>query len=247
MQADESLKDRMRIDYICNSLGKIPLYGLTITEDIQTNYVSQDKEIFKFQRFEYKKAQVKPKKVKFINKDDDSNSVSSKSEELNETVGKKFDENTGRYIVQQVSESRKSDMTKGTASKETKKFGIKIEEITADVASPTIPDSKNFDLNANLDKDLIQKSRSSISSNGKSLNKSIDEKQMTFGADSPQLSKITVKKLEEEKEKSTEKEKGTKTPRSNKTPMKQSPRSPSHSNKSGLGFKGTDMSSPERE
>jgi hypothetical protein len=38
----------MRVDYLCNSLGKAPVYGLTITNDIQTNYVRQAKEVYKF-------------------------------------------------------------------------------------------------------------------------------------------------------------------------------------------------------
>jgi len=42
------------------------MYGLTITSDIKTQYVPQGKEIFKFQRFEYKDAVVKPKKIKYI-------------------------------------------------------------------------------------------------------------------------------------------------------------------------------------
>ena len=39
LQANESLKDRMRVDHICNTLGGMPMYGLTITEDIKKNYV----------------------------------------------------------------------------------------------------------------------------------------------------------------------------------------------------------------
>lgn len=55
----------MRLDYICNALGGAPMYGLTITNNIKKKYINQGKEIFKFQRFEYKNAKVKPKKVKF--------------------------------------------------------------------------------------------------------------------------------------------------------------------------------------
>ena len=56
----------MRLDHICNTLGRAPMYGLTITNNIQTGYVNQGKEIFKFQRAEYKHAKVKPKKVKYL-------------------------------------------------------------------------------------------------------------------------------------------------------------------------------------
>ena len=34
LQAKESNADKMRIDHICNSLGKTPIYGLTITNNI---------------------------------------------------------------------------------------------------------------------------------------------------------------------------------------------------------------------
>ena len=56
----------MRLDHVCNSLGRAPMYGLTITNNIQTGYVNQGKEIFKFQRAEYKGAKVKHKKVKYL-------------------------------------------------------------------------------------------------------------------------------------------------------------------------------------
>ena len=56
----------MRLDHVCNTLGRAPMYGLTITNNIQTGYVNQGKEIFKFQRAEYKNAKVKPKKVKYL-------------------------------------------------------------------------------------------------------------------------------------------------------------------------------------
>ena len=66
LRANDALKDRMRVDHICNALGGAPLYGLTITNDIQKGYVVEGKEIFKYQRYEYKKVQVKPKKIKYI-------------------------------------------------------------------------------------------------------------------------------------------------------------------------------------
>ena len=82
----------MRIDYICNTLGKAPMYGLTITNNIKSKYTLSGKEIFKFQRFEYKSTNVKPKKVKYekveqpgepsINNDSDSSSSSSSSERI---------------------------------------------------------------------------------------------------------------------------------------------------------------------
>ena len=81
----------MRIDYICNTLGKAPMYGLTITNNIANKYTLSGKEIFKFQRFEYKGASVKPKKVKYerieqpdeeldLNEDSSSSSNSSNSD-----------------------------------------------------------------------------------------------------------------------------------------------------------------------
>ena len=66
IKADEKNADKMRMDYICNALGGAPLYGLTITNNINTGYMKDFKEIFKFQRFEYKGAVVKPKKVKYL-------------------------------------------------------------------------------------------------------------------------------------------------------------------------------------
>jgi len=70
LQADDSLKNRMRIDYICNDLGGAPFYGLTITSNIETSYVDVGKEIFKFNRYEYKGAvMIKPKKVKYLEDD----------------------------------------------------------------------------------------------------------------------------------------------------------------------------------
>ena len=43
------------------------MYGLTITNDIQNEYVSQYKEIFKWKAYEYGKKKIKPKKIKFLN------------------------------------------------------------------------------------------------------------------------------------------------------------------------------------
>jgi hypothetical protein len=43
----------MRIDYICNTLGKVPMYGLTITNNINDTYITQEQEIELYRRFEY--------------------------------------------------------------------------------------------------------------------------------------------------------------------------------------------------
>ena len=48
------MEDRLRIDYICNSLGKNPVYGVTITDQVMRNYVNAGKDIYKWQKFEYK-------------------------------------------------------------------------------------------------------------------------------------------------------------------------------------------------
>jgi hypothetical protein len=45
LEADHRLRSILRVDHICNSLGKIPLYGLTITEGLDSKYVSQIDEI----------------------------------------------------------------------------------------------------------------------------------------------------------------------------------------------------------
>jgi len=67
LQAEPSHRDKLRLDYICNELGGAPLYGLTITGDIQTNYIPREKEILKFQKAELMGMQsVKPKKVKYL-------------------------------------------------------------------------------------------------------------------------------------------------------------------------------------
>jgi hypothetical protein len=34
LETNEATKNFMRIDHICNSLGKVPMYGLTITNNI---------------------------------------------------------------------------------------------------------------------------------------------------------------------------------------------------------------------
>lgn len=39
LKADENLKDKLRIDHLANSLGGLPLYGLTITGNINEKYV----------------------------------------------------------------------------------------------------------------------------------------------------------------------------------------------------------------
>ena len=67
LETKNELKDRFRLDYICDSLAKVPMYGLTITNDIQNEYVSQYKEIFKWKSYEYGKKKIKPKKIKFLN------------------------------------------------------------------------------------------------------------------------------------------------------------------------------------
>ena len=67
LEYKNELKDRFRLDYICDSLSKVPVYGLTITNDIQNEYVSQYKEIFKWKKFEYGNQRIKPKKIKFLN------------------------------------------------------------------------------------------------------------------------------------------------------------------------------------
>lgn len=45
LEMDEQARSIMRIDYICNSLGGVPMYGMTITNNIQTDYISQNDEI----------------------------------------------------------------------------------------------------------------------------------------------------------------------------------------------------------
>ena len=48
LEASPAYEDKLRIDYLYNSLGKLPVYGLTITSKIMTNYVHRDKEMFKW-------------------------------------------------------------------------------------------------------------------------------------------------------------------------------------------------------
>ena len=48
LHANEAHADKLRLDHICNSLGRTPMYALTITNNIQTGYVNQFKEMFKF-------------------------------------------------------------------------------------------------------------------------------------------------------------------------------------------------------
>jgi len=66
LECDEKLKEHMRIDYICRTLGKVPMYGLTITNNIKEEYISQAEEIELFRQFEYQGLSVKPKKRKTI-------------------------------------------------------------------------------------------------------------------------------------------------------------------------------------
>lgn len=40
LESDHRLRNIMRIDHICNSLGKVPMYGLTITENIREDYIT---------------------------------------------------------------------------------------------------------------------------------------------------------------------------------------------------------------
>lgn len=56
----------MRIDYICKSLGGVPMYGMTITNNIQTDYITQEEEIQLYRQFEYEELDVKPKKKKLV-------------------------------------------------------------------------------------------------------------------------------------------------------------------------------------
>ena len=55
----------MRLDYLCHTIGGAPVYGLTITNNIDTNFFSAKKEIQKYQRFEYDGVMPKPRKVKY--------------------------------------------------------------------------------------------------------------------------------------------------------------------------------------
>ena len=40
LETDEKLHKIMRIDHLCNSLAQIPMYGVTITNDIETDYIT---------------------------------------------------------------------------------------------------------------------------------------------------------------------------------------------------------------
>ena len=66
LESNEDYHKIMRTDHICNSLGKVPMYCLTITNNIQTDYITQDEEISLFRQFEYSDLNVKPKKKKII-------------------------------------------------------------------------------------------------------------------------------------------------------------------------------------
>lgn len=61
-------RDKLRVEHLCNSLGKLPCYKLTITDRIDRDYVSQTKDQSKWQKFEYFHSQnkdaVKGKKEK---------------------------------------------------------------------------------------------------------------------------------------------------------------------------------------
>lgn len=40
LETNVELKKIMRIDHICNTLGKVPMYGLTITENLPESYIT---------------------------------------------------------------------------------------------------------------------------------------------------------------------------------------------------------------
>lgn len=40
LELDEEARKIMRIDYICKSLGGVPMYGMTITNNLQTDYIT---------------------------------------------------------------------------------------------------------------------------------------------------------------------------------------------------------------
>ena len=65
LKSDEEKQDKMRLDYLCHTIGGAPVYGLTITNNIDTNFFSAKKEIQKYQRFEYDGVMPKPRKVKY--------------------------------------------------------------------------------------------------------------------------------------------------------------------------------------
>ena len=85
LKAEEAYKDKLRLDYICNALGGAPLYGLTITNNIQSGYVNEGKEIFKYRNYEYKNAKVKHKKVKYIDKPKVSKKIEDDIDQIGES------------------------------------------------------------------------------------------------------------------------------------------------------------------
>ena len=85
LKAEEAYKDKLRLNYICNALGGAPLYGLTITNNIQSGYVNEGKEIFKYRNYEYKNAKVKHKKVKYIDKPKVSKKIEDDIDQIGES------------------------------------------------------------------------------------------------------------------------------------------------------------------
>jgi hypothetical protein len=45
LEVNEEAQKIMRIDHICNTLAKVPMYCLTITENINESYITQAEEI----------------------------------------------------------------------------------------------------------------------------------------------------------------------------------------------------------
>ena len=66
LELDEKAREIMRIDYICKSLGKVPMYCLTITNNLKTDYITQAEELELYRQFEYNEQDLKPKKKKII-------------------------------------------------------------------------------------------------------------------------------------------------------------------------------------
>ena len=64
LEVDEKIQEIMRIDYICNTVCNIPMYGITITNNINTEYITQSQEIELFRKFEYQDLDVRQKKKK---------------------------------------------------------------------------------------------------------------------------------------------------------------------------------------
>ena len=48
LECNKAYDDKLRIDYICDTIGQTPMYGLTITNNIDNEYVNEDKERYKF-------------------------------------------------------------------------------------------------------------------------------------------------------------------------------------------------------